>query len=71
MEPESEESNPDPAQVLIDQVLEFGLPALVAGGRHVGDVVGNDLNVGLLGLHAGGGDVERAHVFFRLSYVAG
>src|SRR6185312_2050131 len=52
----------DPAQVLVDQVLELRPPALEAGGRHVGDVVRDDLDVGLLRLHPGAGDVERSHV---------
>ena len=53
----------DAAQVLVDQVLELGPPPLEAGGGHVGDVVGNDFDVGLLGLHPGAGDIERAHRF--------
>src|SRR3712207_6676698 len=38
----------DAAEVLVEQVLELGPPALVAGGVQVGDVVRDDLDVGLL-----------------------
>jgi hypothetical protein len=33
---------------LVEQVLEFGAVALEAGGRDVGQVVGNDGQVGVL-----------------------
>ena len=48
----------DAAQILVDQVLELGAPALEAGRRHVRHVVGDDFDVGLLGLHPGAGDIE-------------
>src|SRR5262249_9786089 len=51
----------DPAHVLVQQVLEFRTLALVAGGAPVGDVVGNDLYVELLGHHSGSRGVECAH----------
>ena len=51
----------DAAHVLVEQVLEFGALALVAGGAHVGDVVGDDLDVEFLGHHSGRGGVECAH----------
>ena len=41
---------------LVDQIGEFGAGALERGRVDVGDVVGDDLNVGLLGGHAGRGD---------------
>src|SRR5204863_2585990 len=51
----------DAADMLVEQVLEFGTLALVAGRAHVGDVVGDDLDVEFLGHHAGRCGVERAH----------
>ena len=59
--PVSERLRADAAHVLVDQVLELGPPALEAGGGHVRDVVGDDLDVGLLGHHARAGGPERAH----------
>ncbi len=59
--PLSELLAPDAAQVLVDQILELGPPALEARRGHVRHVVGNDFDVGLLGLHPGAGDIERAH----------
>jgi hypothetical protein len=47
--------------VLIQQVLKFDAFALKAGRRHIRDVIGDDFNIGLLGLHAGGGDIECEH----------
>jgi hypothetical protein len=52
---------PGPAQGLVEQVLELGPLALVAGGAQVGDVVRDDLDVEFLGHHAGGGGVESTH----------
>jgi hypothetical protein len=49
------------ADVLVEQVLEFGALALVAGRAHVGDVVGDDLDVEFLGHHAGRRGMERSH----------
>jgi len=46
----------DAADVLIQQVMELGPPTGIGRGVHVGDVVGNDFHVGLLGQHAGGAD---------------
>ncbi len=51
----------DTVDVLVEQVLEFRTLALVAGGAHVGDVVGDDLDVEFLGHHSGRGSVECAH----------
>ena len=45
------------AHVLVEEVLEVGLLALVASRPHVRDVVGDDLDVQLLGHHAGRGGV--------------
>jgi len=39
-------------QVLVDEVVELGPPALVAGGVHVGEVVGNDFGPVFLSQHA-------------------
>jgi hypothetical protein len=52
---------------LVQQVGEFGPRALEAGGVDVGDVVGDDFQVELLGVHAGGGDRERFHVILLRS----
>ena len=35
----------DALHVLVDEILEFGALALEAGGRHVGDVAGDDLDL--------------------------
>ena len=43
MVPVSRAVRADAAEVLVDQVLELGAPALEAGRRHVGDVVGDAL----------------------------
>ena len=51
----------DAADVLVEQILEFGALALVAGGAHVGDVVGDDLDVEFLGHHSGRCGVKCAH----------
>ena len=51
----------DAAHVLVEQILEFGALALVAGRAHVGDVVGDDLDVELLGHHSGRRGVKCAH----------
>ena len=51
----------DAADVLVQQVLELGALALVAGGAHVRDVVGDDLDVELLGHHSRRGGVQCAH----------
>src|SRR3546814_11150654 len=50
------------AQVLVEQVLEFGALALEPRGAHVGDVIRDDLNIELLGQHAGSTGIERTHV---------
>ena len=47
--------------VLVEQILEFRALALVARRAHVGDVVGDDLDVEFLGHHAGRGGVQCAH----------
>ncbi|MNE05131.1 hypothetical protein D3C80_976850 [compost metagenome] len=47
--------------VLVQQVLELGPLTLEADRVHVGDVVGDDLDVQLLSQHAGGGGSESAH----------
>lgn len=46
---------------LVEQVGEFGARPLVAGGVDVGDVVGDDFQICLLGIHAGGGDGKCFH----------
>ena len=46
---------------LVEQILEFGPLALEGYGVHVGDVVRDDLDVHLLGGHAGRGGAERLH----------
>ena len=51
----------DAADVLVEQILEFGALALVAGRAHVGDVVGDDLDVEFLGHHSGRRGVKCAH----------
>ena len=51
----------DAANVLVEQVLELGALALVAGGPQVGDVVRDNLDVELLRQHAGGGYVQGFH----------
>jgi hypothetical protein len=51
----------DAAQILVEQVGELGPAALVAGGGGVRDVVRDDLDIHLLGEHAGGGGGEGAH----------
>ncbi len=53
----------DPADVVVKQILELGALAFVAGGGHVGEVVGDDLDVELHRHHAGGCSTERAHRF--------
>ena len=53
----------DAADVVVEQILEFDALALVAGGRHVGEVVGDDLDVEFHGHHAGRCSTERAHGF--------
>ena len=40
---------------------ELGTGALERGRVDVGEVVGDDLDVGLLGRHAGGGNGKRTH----------
>lgn len=52
---------PRAAQILIDKILELRPTPLVASGRHVGDVVGNCLDVRRLGLHARTGDIKGTH----------
>jgi hypothetical protein len=49
------------AQVLIDQVFEHRAAALEAGGAHVGQVVGDHVELRLLRVEAGLGDVEGAN----------
>ena len=48
--------------VLVQQILKFNPLALEARGRHIGDIVGNDFNIGLLSLHSGGRDIECEHM---------
>ena len=43
----------DAADVIVQQILEFGALALVAGGGHVGEIVGDDLDIELHRHHAG------------------
>ena len=51
----------DLAQVLVHQVLEHGAAALEAVGADVGQVVRDDVQLGLLGFQAGLGDLEGTH----------
>src|SRR3546814_3203720 len=54
-------SDLDPALVLVEQVLELRPLPLVAGGVHVRDVVGDDLDVQLLCGHSRRGDAQGLH----------
>ena len=51
----------DPLHVFVDQVLEFGALALEAGGRHIGEVAGDDLDLEVHGRHSGRCSVKRTH----------
>ena len=51
----------DPADMLVDQVLERGGLLLVAGGVQVRDVVGDDLDVEFLGRHSGRCGMKSLH----------
>ena len=51
----------DAAHVVVDQVLKRRALLLVAGGAHVGDVVGDHLDVEFLCRHAGRCGVKGAH----------
>src|SRR5207253_11280437 len=62
---------PDAAHVLVEQVLEFGTLALVAGRAHVRDVVRDHLNVEFLRHHAGGGGVKGSHDLISFSAASG
>ena len=48
-------------QVLIEQILKLGPLAFVAHGVHIGDIVGDDFDVQLLGGHARCGGAEGLH----------
>ena len=58
-------------RLLILQVGEFGATWIVAGGRHVREVVRNDIDARLLRAHAGCCDLKCSHVlsFHRVSEV--
>ena len=56
----------DAAQVLTVKDLEFGSKVLVAGGVHIGDVIGDDIDIGLLRQHAGRRDAQGFHELFPL-----
>ena len=45
----------DPAQILIEKILKLGPDLFVTGGAHIGDIVGDYLNIALLCMHAGCG----------------
>ena len=45
-----------PRDLLVEQVLELGPLPLEGGGVHVGDVIGDDIDIGLLREHARRGD---------------
>ena len=49
-------------ELLRRQIGKIGAPRVIAGGRHVGQVVGHHVQVGLLRDHAGGGDGKGLHV---------
>jgi hypothetical protein len=51
----------DAPQILIHQVLKLGPLSLVSGGAQIGDVVGYDFDVRVLGLHARARDIKRPH----------
>jgi hypothetical protein len=62
------------AQILIDQILKFSPAPLEAGGRDIGDIVRNDFDIRLLGLHARRGDLQGTHggsVLFHLMKAGG
>src|SRR3546814_4850500 len=48
-------------QVLVQQILELGALALECRRAHVGDVVRDDLDIELLGHHAGRAGAEGTH----------
>ena len=52
---------PTRRDLFVEQILKFGALALVAGGAHVGDVVGDDLDVEFLGHHPGRRGVKCSH----------
>src|SRR6185437_5926423 len=52
----------DALHVFVKQVLKLGALALVAGGGHVGDVAGDDLDLQVHGCHAGCRGIERTHL---------
>ena len=52
----------DPADMLVDQILEFGGLLLVTGGLQVRDVVGDDLDAEFLGRHSGRSSMKSLHV---------
>ena len=47
--------------ILVEQVLEFGALAFVAGGVHVREIVRDHFHIGLLRQHAGRCDVQGTH----------
>ncbi len=53
----------DALHVLIEQVLKLGALALEAGGRHVGDIAGDDLDLKVHGRHAGCRSIKRTHLY--------
>jgi len=44
--------------VLVHQVFKHGMRAFVAVGAHIGQVVGDGVQLGLLGFHAGLGNEQ-------------
>ena len=51
--------------LLIEQVLKFRPLSFVGGGVHIGDVVRDDIDIGLLREHAGRGDGQGTHENLR------
>ena len=51
----------DALHVLVEQILKFGALAFEAGGRHVRDIAGDDLDLKVHGRHAGRRSIKRTH----------
>ena len=65
--PSAELIVPGRCDLLVVQVGKLGAAGVVAGGRHVGEVVRDHLDPHLLGAHAGRGDGKGAHVYLLSS----
>ena len=51
----------DAAYIFVEEILEFRTLAFEASGPHVGDIVGDDLNIEFLGHHPGCCCVKCSH----------